>query len=753
VPDQQQPTHQVFDDDETGNMFFHIETSPSVSPRLPQHDEPELPDSLVDHYNQAQIIRRQFLGGNPAGFYTPDAEELLSPPPLPQTPRQPEDYESQGRGHMHPGNIESIANESPSWASQYDAGSRNRQNFEQEDSDVYEYYLEDAVPPSLPEQQGSALVEDVDTGVTDLSTLSERPTNILDGEIEYLGDEGDFLAQPETFVSGLHEPLEDEFDARTPSRGYGSRYQTGREEFDDDEMLPPAAQVRQPLPPSQANRPVAFPPVPPVTGPGAPVNGGQLSTMQPSGRTGAGQREQPGARANGAQRVQERRQTPDRRPALAGSRQAPARPVGSGRQPQSSTARPGQRRQPAQQKNDRTLLTGFLLAVACLMILLALFYFLPTARVTISLPSRSMTASALHFSATTNASDTALNTVASQVLTFKKSVTGSGNATGTSQVGNAKATGQVNFTNHGAQQVEIPTGTSVVTISGVQFVTTADAVIFPSGGGFNPPIPVEAMNVGTSGNVPAGSITVIPAASLTAIAQYNNVATSTLNLSVTNTQALTGGGAVAASAVTSKDIQTEKALLDKQLQADFQTWLSQQLHAGDIKGTPIQQPDTIATNPATGQVTKDGKFSMTVTTQASVLVVRASALQVAAAKQLNAKATQSKPAYMLVTGQKLTFSKVKVSPSKNGSAIAITLDATGPVIQAVSTADISAALTGKSIGQATSDINDGTIGLHSVLRSSIAVSPGFLPLLPFRAQNISVILLPAAAPTQGIPNG
>ncbi|HLH60900.1 MAG TPA: baseplate J/gp47 family protein [Ktedonobacteraceae bacterium] len=752
---------------ESEQQHLHIETSPSVSPRLPQHDEEELPDSLVDHYNQAQSIRKQFFGSDLVSSQFAGPEGLLEAPTPLSPARKQEEKQDQQKEQNRPASgmsnyQQGLAGPLPSRVAhegRYQALSpQNRQQvLGQEDTDVYEYYLEDAVQTTLPEQHGSALIEDVDTSIPD---LSERPTDILDGEIEDLGDEGAILVQPETLVPEWNEPPEDELEQPSSTRGFGSRFQTGRADIDDAEMLPPVVdqptQIRQQHAPAQVSRSGPLPAPTARDRSGALRNRGQQPTAPQQRRAGS---EQPDSFAAPA------KQAPGRERASASPQAAvPARSANAGKQPggaatkqgRGKSATPGQPGKPAPQpRNDRKVFTGFLIAVACVLILFALFYFLPSARVTIAVPARPLTMSALHFSASTNSHNAAANTVASQVLSFEKSATGNGTATGTSQVGNARATGQVIFTNHGSQQVEIPTGTILATSSGVKFATTADAVIFPPGGGSNPPIPVQAVNAGTSGNVAAGSITVIPQTSLTAIAQYNNISTSALSLDVTNPQALAGGGAMAASTVTSKDISAEKAALEKQLKTALQSWLAQQLHTGDISGTPAQQSEQVTTNPTVGQITKDGTFSMTVTVHTTVLVVRAAALQAAAAAQLNTRAMQLKPAYMLVTGQQLKLSKIKSTSSKDGSSIAITLDATGQVIQHVSTSDIRAALAGKSISQASSDIKNGLAGLHGVLRTNIAESPGFLPMLPFRSDNITVILLPVTTttPTPGVPNG
>jgi hypothetical protein len=77
-------------------------------------------------------------------------------------------------------------------------------------------------------------------------------------------------------------------------------------------------------------------------------------------------------------------------------------------------------------------------------------------------------------------------------------------------------------------------------------------------------------------------------------------------------------------------------------------------------------------------------------------------------------------------------------------------------VQQVSEQNIRSTLTGKTIDQAKSDISNGLGGLHNVLNTTISVSPGFLTILPFRADRITIILkaVPTTPPpTKGVPNG
>jgi Baseplate J-like protein len=727
---------------------FRIETSPPVSPRVPMHDDEDFPDALIDQYNQAQFIRQQF-----------QIEDLPS-----QANRQDEGYDKQpgrsapirpgsadvpdksalyrGPGFAQAGRKESAPLTSPPeiqdlpgnagdfGGRSYGAGFQSRQPaFGQRDEDPYALYMEDIHHVSLPEQRGSAPVEDIDTDVPD---LSDMPTDILEAEIEDLGDEGD-IVQSQTILPEWDEQFPDEPERPLSPRVYGSRAPVRRSgnlrpsqplqkpDIDDGDMLPPVTERPTLVQPSTQER--------------------RSGTLTPAGASNRGP--QPPQTRNGQAKPSSQQVG---KPAKKG------RVVTTSPQAKKPAAAPrtgGQRR-----NNGRTLLVICCL-LALFLILIGLVIFVPGAQITISLPSRPLTAGLLHFSASMNAQDKAANTVASQVLTYDKSVTGQANATGTSQVGNSQATGFVNFTNQGAATVDIPTGTVLSTSNGVQFATTADVLIPAAGSNnSNPPVPVQALLAGNNGNVAAGSITVIPSASLTKIAQYNTVLASSLKLSVTNLQGLSGGGASPATSVTTNDVAAEKKTLDGELQADATTWLAGKLHTGDIQGTPVQM-ETVTTLPATNAVSNDGKFSETLHLHMTVLVIRAGALSAAAAAQLNAMALKMSPAYALVAGQPVTFSKLKSTASKDGSTISISLSVTGQIMQHVSVDGIRNTLAGKTIGQARSDITNGVGGLHGVLNTTIVVSPGFLTILPFRADHIIIILkaVPTAPPpTKGVPN-
>src|SRR5205085_4613417 len=110
------------------------------------------------------------------------------------------------------------------------------------------------------------------------------------------------------------------------------------------------------------------------------------------------------------------------------------------------------------------------------------------------------------------------------------------------------------------------------------------------------------------------------------------------NLSVTNTDPTTGGGAGSATTVSTNDVNAEKSVLDIQLQSQVDAFLKKNVHPGtsqvpgDQVGKPVQVETPLVT-PARGQVTTNGTFTETLKLHMTVLVIRAADLQAAAVAQ------------------------------------------------------------------------------------------------------------------------
>lgn len=410
-----------------------------------------------------------------------------------------------------------------------------------------------------------------------------------------------------------------------------------------------------------------------------------------------------------------------------------------------------------------------LITIGCLVLLaliaIGLFYFAPTATVTISLPAKAYTLP-VQLNATTSQHSTLTNPVHAQTLSFTSSASGQENATGTTRVGNAPARGVVTFTNNGSKPIIIPSNTLISTHSGIQFLTDAEALV-PGQNTF--PVTIVAQQAGDNGKVPPGSITVIPSDSITKIAQASQIPTTAVNLTVTNANGTQGGGATTVPAVAQKDLAGLTQSLHAKLQEQVKTWLAQQMHTGDIRGKVI--PDVLGSAkplpaeqlvgaPAVGNAATSGTFSGSLSLHISVLVVRAADLQKAASNQLDISAQKLKPAFMLVSEAPITLSNPHTTPSNDGSSLAIALNATGQIIPLVSANTISNTSSGKTISQAETDITNAmtrittAAGLQGKPSVTITVWPSFLSLTPLRSDRITVNFKPLQQPSpHGVPNG
>ena len=169
----------------------------------------------------------------------------------------------------------------------------------------------------------------------------------------------------------------------------------------------------------------------------------------------------------------------------------------------------------------------FTLAVLAVLALLVLFF--PSATVTLTPETRtqSLTISASASPQVTRV-DLAGNLPAQLAFTvLERSKTAP--VTGSVITPNTPAAGMARFRNLGIGKVDIPSGTVIRTTgsSPVRFATTAEAVM-PAGVGKTLDVPVQAIEPGTTGNLPADSL----------IALEGDLGTS---LAVTNPSPTTGG--------------------------------------------------------------------------------------------------------------------------------------------------------------------------------------------------------------------
>ena len=591
-------------------------------------------------------------------------------------------------------------------------------------------YMEDIQPVALPEQRASTFIHDIDPGVPDLSDI---PTDVHEVEIEDLGDQGEVMLQHDSSLHTVAEPMLEEPGMQETPRIYrmpprssrmGSNARPSFEDFEDEDELLPVPISDQPTrtTPSYPARPSGVP-IPSVVGRREPK-----PIIQPPSQ---------GRNVSAKTPAQQTRKPPSTK-----TSRTVTKPPMTGRTGAISSQR------------DRriAIIVAICLAVLVCAVLAFLFYG-ANATVTVIVPSQTLSVTG-HYMASTNQHDAQHNTIPSQVLTYPASATGQGTATGTVNQGNQVASGTVTFSNQGTTSLDIPTGT-VLSTSGkvaIQFVTTADALVQPASSSTVPSVvPVQAQLPGESGNVAANSITIIPPDSLLKIAQNNQLAATALNVTVTNPNPMTGGGAANVRAVSSADVNTLAQTLQKHIQNEISLWLTKSVSKGDVAGTPI--PNVLAsstplpgekliTTPTVGQPAPGGKFTGVLSVTVSVLVIRHPAIQAAGSAQLHAAAQRKSPPSVLATQLPLTVKVTSSTPSKDGTTLAITVASTGYIFQQVSTQGISNQVAGKSLDDAQRFITRGQAGIKGVVSTSIVIFPPFLSLMPFRPEQIHIIVQP-----------
>jgi hypothetical protein len=601
--------------------------------------------------------------------------------------------------------------------------------------DPYPYMEEEVQQTRLPEQRGQVRGP-LDAADADIPDISDRSTEIISDPIEDLGDIG---------APDLPQvvPTQEEASPRRPQPRTGPMQSSQRHsprapraDFNDDEDL-----LALPDRPAQP-----FSPHPSRDLPGAQPRQSRKLPPEPTPRVGASARRSQTLTAGNPPQASIR---PQAAPAGGPNRQLIA----------TSGAPARQQVQRKPRRGNRSLIILFSVVAILLVTTLLLLYLVPTATVTISLQARTFSQN-VQLNATVDPGAPLLNKVLAQMAQHDFTVSGQGTASGTTRVGNAKARGLVTLTNNGTANVTIPTGTFVATTSGIQFATGAEVVV-PRESNY-PAVPVSAQQTGEIGNVGAATITVIPPASLNSIAQYSHISLSSLKLAVTNTRATSGGGAANVPAVTARDRQALVQVLHNKLKQEVNSWLVSQLHSGDMRGTPA--PDVLRSSsplpeeqlsgaPDAGQQASGGIFTGTLSLHISVLVVRAAALQAAAGAQLNTAAGRQQPASMLATHLPVTLSGSKGTPAKDGRSLAISAKASGQIIRQFPLQDISNSLTGKGIGQVTSDLK-AMLAQAGVQNVQVSVSPSFLTIMPLQAGRIQVVLQPATSISPGnAPNG
>ncbi len=690
--------------DEQFQESFDYPVPPSAfMPHVVQPQEEETYDSLAEDFREAQSLREAAQG------------KAADIPDIPSTPP-----------------TENVADIPP--AQPFTMPSPRHEPA----GDLFEHEEEMHTLP-LAEQHASVSIPSLDD---DVPEIDDRATELdFEGDLIDLGDQPDFLLQPGSHASSWsHQESEEdqEEQAEEGEEVHDSRPTYGAPSRRPAESVSPSPQHAdieeedtQSFPFDDASPGVVHPPARRASGRLAPDMGNRGIELRPPTQP------RPGA----ARTVSRLRQ----------------QPTGRGRTatPSRTAAKPS-----AASRRSGVVVMMVLSIVILLCLLLGLVaYLAPTATVTVLLPAQNFSVSSIKLTAAQGSSqDVTRHTLPAEQLVFPTSASGKGTATGTTSVGSGVATGNVVFSNDDPNQpVVIPQGTIITTAGNnpVQFETTAEALI-PALGNF-PPVLVQALNPGESGNVAAGLITVIPPESLAKIEQANSNF-NRANLKVINPQATSGGGARLVAAVAHDDINKLKTVIDAQLQSQYQAWLAKQKQSGDIvvTGNPTIDEKVTAT-PSEGQQAADG-FTEQIQAQFTVLVVRKAALQAAANAEYNAVVAKKYPGQALVPRQSVSLSKLSSTTASNHKSLALSFDAAGQIAHTVSEQDVRSLLSGKLVH----DLQPGrqvkgvqhyqlALGANTTLDTTINVNPDYFPWLPFRAERINVQFQPSTTQS-GLPN-
>ena len=428
----------------------------------------------------------------------------------------------------------------------------------------------------------------------------------------------------------------------------------------------------------------------------------------------------------------------------------PQQPVAAWRPAQQSTGARQRKapasvtRQPRTKHNNTPILIITAIAI-CLIVVIAFgIYLIPTATATITVATRNYSHA---ISLTANTSGTA-GVVPAQQLTQEFSKLGTETATGSKLVGTAKAKGFACFNNNAAtNDIDIPTGSIVAATNGVQFVTTADAVIpHQTTCATSPPVPVQAVQPGESGNITAGAITLIPGTSLNTIAKDNDTTVTLLKLSVSNTSDITGGGMQPVTAVTAQDLANAKTDLHKQLQSQIDTW-QKGLPKDGVLG-PLVTTDTLIGAPQVGSAINSGKtFSAGLQVKATILFVKNTDIENAALTQLDTTIKSDKT----FAGDELlknippsvTITKLK-QQTTNNTLMKLNFTATAKATGTYDVVKLKNSIAGQSKASAQNLLKTQSSGVQD---AKITVGPSFIPWVTWYQNHITIKVIPGTSIT------
>lgn len=687
---------------------FHAEAPPPIRPLSLNQIEEEEPDLLTEDYAQAQDIREAASGSFLAVQKSEDSAPAIT-----------------STGNVNPRVAESPANQPPRQASQVYG-----------EDDPFIYMQDDSQPPAQSEQKGEAILQDDevsrDYSLLQKSAISDLPTIAIENRIEDRGDDDQNDIIPpitptpitQTRSQDIQFEEEDEKVEERPShlssRPYGVPPRESR-----SGITPPSRQTSSEAGdqyPSGSSVPMQVPqPIPLPTSPTSPRPGGRMQQQVPTQRPSTDLRTRSGPRA----------------PQLTGSRPASqtSRPRGAPAGPRSAIGT--STRGPASRNRLPRPGRLFLVLVSIVVIFVILFgvlYLTATSTVNLSVTTQDY-AHSLTLTLSSDKNQTGTVPAAFKAQTFTK--TGSEPATGSIMQATNNATGIVNFTNTGTTPVQIPSQTVVATRNGATFVTTANALILPQSP-TTVPVPIQASNQGVSGNVLAGTITIIPPDSLTRIAQTQSppVTADSLKaaLTVSNPEATTGGEAHQVAAVTQQDLAKAQSDLLQQVQPDINAWL-QDLHKTGLVGQPIVN-GTLTNPPAVDTPEPNGTFSASINVTVTVLFAQLNVVQGVALSQLNHLVQTDKGANFVIIGDPQTIT-IDLAQQTPGQGNTVTVPATGQIGLNFNTVDLRNSIKGKPISEAQNILSQKNQSIKNV---DIQTLPGIFNSVSPWVDHINVIV-------------
>lgn len=699
-----------------GKTFdYRVNSAPPIQPLTP--DQIEEPDLLLEDYTQAQDIRSA----------ANDLPEQPDAPPV--TP------------HTSP---EATRQRSP----KKQASQASQVPLAEEDEDPFSY-MEDKQFSQSGEQHGNTPIGYDDHNYEHvIRDVSDEPTSIISDHFEYdvlpesrntrkrdqkppdTGTKKREMPRPQQRRTGNIAPTP------APIQSLPSAQRMRSEDLDDDDLLPEERplperptrfQTRDRLNEARPQRPrerLSVPLAPPPTGPRKQDPGAY-----------SGQMNRPGA----TQQSQQRPIT--NRNADAVRSQSSVRPTSQTTANRQRRPAPPVTRQQRNKNNNRPIWIGTVVAIFLILVIFFCIYAIPTATANITVATRNYS----HAVALTANSSGQAGTVPAQQISNVFSKQGTETATGSKMVATGKASGYVCFGNTGSISVTIPTGSIVSTANGAQFMTTAEGVITPQMTcASSPPIPVQAVQSGETGNVPAGEITLIPNASLQAIATNSSTTVAKLQLTVNNLNDTTGGGLQKVTAVAQQDLTNAKTDLHQQLQSQIDSW-KKGLSKDGVPGTVVTT-DTLTNAPKVGDIVNSGKtFPVGVQVKATILFVKNADIANAAETQLATTIKTDKNFIgAVLLPQSVTISKLQQQETNNTS-MKLNLTAATKVTGDFNKNNIKSSIAGQSTAGAQDLLKKQS---PSVQKVEISTNPGFISWVTWYQPHISVNIIPGTSTTK-----